>query len=55
MSTVKKPFNVRLTRPFYDALFRLAALMDCPMTVVIRKLIKDEALRLNVWGKDEEA
>jgi len=52
---VAKVFNIRLKLRFYDALFRIAALEGCPKSVVIRRLIRDEALRLGVWEKGKDA
>lgn len=52
---IVKVFNVRLTEPFYTALFRLAASEGCSMTVIVRRLIRDEAIKLGIWRKAEDA
>lgn len=55
MTNPFKLLTVRLTAPFYDALFRIATLEGVPMTIVIRRLIRDESIRLGLWEKKEDA
>lgn len=47
--------GVKMPRAFKDALFRIATAWGCPQTAVVRRLIRDEAIRLGVWGKGEDA
>ena len=46
--------GVRLPRMFKDALFRISVTWGCPQTAVVRRLIRDEAVRMGVWGKEDE-
>lgn len=54
MSDTGQAVGVRLPKMFKDALFRISVTWGCPQTAVVRRLIRDEAVRMGVWGKDDE-